>query len=139
MWVKSKFLRILIYLLSPLCPTLVSRILYRAAFHRRLDLKHPKTLNEKTMWLKLRVYAKDPLVAKCADKLRVRDYVEEKGCGDALNELEAVWENPEQIEVNTAELLVQKNRHGPTGSIKMAWNPKYTLYTCVDQNNSNDG
>ena len=98
MWVQSKFLRILIYFLSPLFPTLVSRILYRAAFHRRLDLKHPKTLNEKTMWLKLRVYAKDPLVAKCADKLRVRDYVEEKGCGDALNELEAVWENPEQID-----------------------------------------
>ena len=48
-------------------------------------------------------------------------------------------ENPEQIEVNSAELLVQKNRHGPTGSIKMAWNPQYTLYTCVDQNNGDEG
>ena len=48
-------------------------------------------------------------------------------------------ENPEEIEVNSAELLVQKNRHGPTGSIKMAWNPKYTLYTCVDQNNNDEG
>ena len=48
-------------------------------------------------------------------------------------------DNPEEIEVNSAELLVQKNRHGPTGSIKMAWNPKYTLYTCVDQNNDHDG
>ena len=48
-------------------------------------------------------------------------------------------DNPEEIEVNTAELLVQKNRHGPTGSIKMAWNPKYTLYTCVEHNNSDEG
>ena len=48
-------------------------------------------------------------------------------------------DNPEEIEVNTAELLVQKNRHGPTGSIKMAWNPKYTLYTCVEQNNNDEG
>ena len=48
-------------------------------------------------------------------------------------------DNPEEIEVNSAELLVQKNRHGPTGSVKMAWNPKYTLYTCVDQNNNDEG
>ncbi len=48
-------------------------------------------------------------------------------------------DNPEDIEVNSAELLVQKNRHGPTGSIKMAWNPKYTLYTCMEQNNNDEG
>lgn len=48
-------------------------------------------------------------------------------------------DNPEEIEVNSAELLVQKNRHGPTGSVKMAWNPKYTLYTCVDRNNNDEG
>ncbi len=43
-------------------------------------------------------------------------------------------ESPEQVEVNTAELLVQKNRHGPTGSVKLAWNPQFTLYTCVENN-----
>jgi replicative DNA helicase len=48
-------------------------------------------------------------------------------------------DNPEEIEVNSAELLLQKNRHGPTGSIKMAWNPQYTLYTCVEQNNGDEG
>lgn len=98
MWIKNKWLRLLLYLLAPVFPTLVSRILYRAAFHRRLDLKHPQTLNEKTMWLKLNRYADDPMVARCADKLRVRDYVKEKGCGDILNELIAVWDKPEQID-----------------------------------------
>ena len=48
-------------------------------------------------------------------------------------------EGAEQIEVNSAELLVQKNRHGPTGSIKLAWNPKYTLYTCFDHEHSGEG
>lgn len=47
-------------------------------------------------------------------------------------------ETPEEIEVNTAELLVQKNRHGPTGSVKMAWNPQFTLYTCVENNNTDE-
>ena len=48
-------------------------------------------------------------------------------------------DNPEDVEVNTAELLVQKNRHGPTGSVKMAWNPQFTLYTCVENNKTDDG
>lgn len=48
-------------------------------------------------------------------------------------------DSPEQVEVNTAELLVQKNRHGPTGSVKMAWNPQFTLYTCVENNNTDEG
>lgn len=47
-------------------------------------------------------------------------------------------DNPEEVEVNTAELLVQKNRHGPTGSVKMAWNPQFTLYTCVENNKTDD-
>lgn len=48
-------------------------------------------------------------------------------------------ENPEDVEVNSAELLLQKNRHGPTGSIKMAWNPQFTLYTCVEKDKNDDG
>lgn len=43
-----------------------------------------------------------------------------------------------ELEVNVAELLVQKNRHGPTGSVKMIWNPQYTLYTCVEDNNRDE-
>lgn len=37
--------------------------------------------------------------------------------------------------VNTAELLVEKNRHGPTGVVKLAWNPQFTLYTCIEPEN----
>ncbi|WP_275316851.1 ATP-grasp fold amidoligase family protein [Tenacibaculum bernardetii] len=42
----------------------------------RLDLNNVKTLNEKIQWLKL--YDRTPLHTICADKVLVRDYVEEK-------------------------------------------------------------
>ena len=48
-------------------------------------------------------------------------------------------ESPDQIHVNTAELLVQKNRHGPTGVVKLAWNPEYTMYTCIDHTHEGEG
>ena len=36
---------------------------------------------------------------------------------------------PEDIRVDEAELIIAKNRHGPTGSVPLAWNPDFTLYT----------
>lgn len=45
----------------------------------------------------------------------------------------------DQENVNTAQLLVQKNRHGPTGVVNLAWNAQFTLYTCVEKNNRDDG
>jgi hypothetical protein len=40
---------------------------------------------------------KDPLVIKCADKYRVRDYVKQCGCGSILNELIGVYDSPKEI------------------------------------------
>ena len=39
-----------------------------------------------------------------------------------------------QINVNLAKLLIEKNRHGPTGDINLAWNPNFTMFTCIDKN-----
>ena len=41
-----------------------------------LNLKHPKTFNEKIQWIKL--YGVTPLMRDCTDKVKVRDYVREK-------------------------------------------------------------
>lgn len=88
-WFKS--------LLTLLSPELNTRIVYRAKFGRRIDLKNPRTLDEKIQWLKLNTYLDDPLVKQCADKYAVRSYVEACGCGEILNELYGVYEQVEQI------------------------------------------
>lgn len=36
---------------------------------------------------------------------------------------------PEDIRIDEAELIISKNRHGPTGTVPLAWNPDYTLFT----------
>jgi hypothetical protein len=67
------------------------KMLYKQTFQKPLDLEHPKDLNEKINWLKIYRYKNDPLVAKCADKYRVREYVQENGCEEILNELYGVY------------------------------------------------
>ena len=50
--------------------------LYKIKTGERLNLKHPKTFNEKIQWIKL--YGVTPLMRDCTDKVKVRDYVKEK-------------------------------------------------------------
>lgn len=92
-----KVKRLLFYVMAPIAPTWCSKRLYRSAFGRELNLRNPITLNEKLMWLKLNCYRDDPLVAQCADKYAVRDYVRKCGCEGLLNELVGVWDNAEEI------------------------------------------
>ena len=40
--------------------------------------------------------------------------------------------DPDQKDGNIAEIIVQKNRHGSTGNIKMAWLPAYTKFRTID-------
>lgn len=95
--VKPKTALCFYYILSPLSPNLTSKILYWRKFKRPLNLKAPRTLNEKIMWLKLNTYSRDPLVAQCADKWRVREYVEAAGWGKSLNQVYGVWDSASQI------------------------------------------
>ena len=71
------------------------KLQYRIKCGRKLNLKNPQRYTEKLQWYKL--YYRDPLMAQCADKYRVREYVQSKGLGHILNELHAVFETPEDI------------------------------------------
>ncbi len=84
--------------LSYLSPKLNTELLFLKKFGRLPDLKTPRTLNEKLLKLKLERYGTDPLVRQCADKYRVRDFVEQRGCGGSLNPLIAVYDRVEQID-----------------------------------------
>jgi hypothetical protein len=84
-------------LLTIISPTLNTKARYKKAFHKKLNLKDPKTFNEKLLWLKLSDYIRNPLVIQCVDKYAVRDYIKDCGCEDILNELIGVWEKPTDI------------------------------------------
>ena len=83
--------------LTRVSPKLNTQVRFYKAAGRFPDLKNPQSFSEKLLWLKLYRYAEDPLVRQCADKLRVRDYVEGKGLGHLLNPLLAVYDRAEDI------------------------------------------
>lgn len=78
-------------------PTLLTKKLYKQNFKRNLDLKNPKTFNEKIMWLKLNYYKDDAKIKQCIDKYNVRNYILEKNLSDILNELYGVYNDPDDI------------------------------------------
>ena len=84
--------------LTRISPTLNTKFSYFFKFHKPLNLRRPETLNEKLLWVKLREYKDSELVKQCADKYRARQYVEQAGCGELLNELYGVYRTPEEID-----------------------------------------
>ena len=85
----------------------------RAVMHKKIDLKNPRTFNEKIQWMKLCAYPKMPLVIKCADKYAVREYLREKDLDRIAVPLIASWENAKDISWDALpEKFVLKCNHG---------------------------
>ena len=102
--------------LYKISPKTELRLLFKIKQGYKLNLKNPKTFNEKIQWIKLN--DKNPLMPKCVDKYTVREYVESKGCKDILNDL--LWEgfNPDDIPFDTLpNKFVIKVTHGSTFNI----------------------
>ncbi len=72
---------------------------FRRTFGRPLNLKNPKTFNEKLFWLML--YYRTPLITRLADKYEVRQYVAERAEPRILNDLFAVWDRVDDIDFKT--------------------------------------
>lgn len=92
-------------------PTFASKVIYYKTFRKKLDLKDPKTFNEKLMWLKL--FEDDSLKTKCTDKYLVRDYITDLGYSSILIDLYKVYDCVDDI--NFDELpnrFVMKCTHG---------------------------
>lgn len=94
----SKLLKIFRIFLTEISPRANIRFNYWLTFRKRLNLRNPRTLDEKIQWLKLNTYRNNALATQCADKFRVREYVRKCGCEEILNELYAVWDDVDQIE-----------------------------------------
>lgn len=85
-------------LLTRISPMLNTKVLYRYNFKKKLDLEHPITLNDKILWLKFNTYWNNDTVKQCADKYRVREYLQKKGFSELLVDLIGVYDDPEKIE-----------------------------------------
>ena len=66
-------------------PVFETKLLWFLKKGPRLELDHPVTYNEKIQWLKL--FYRDPLLPRCADKYTARSYIEEAGLGHYLPNL----------------------------------------------------
>lgn len=69
---------------------------FRARFGRKLDLKKPKTFNEKLQWMKL--YNRNPVYTMMVDKYLVRNYVREIIGEEYLIPLLGAWDDPDKID-----------------------------------------
>ena len=83
-------------ILYKISPKLELKLLFRIKQGYKLNLKNPKTFNEKLQWIKL--YDKNPLMPKCVDKYTVRKYISEAIGDKYLIPLLAVYDNPDEIE-----------------------------------------
>jgi len=117
-WYYRKFIRI--------CPKVLSaekvaefqlkhriRLRYEATFHHPMHWLCPQTLNEKLLWLAL--YWQHPLKTRCADKLKVRDFVT-KDCGlpeSVLVPLLGIYSSSKEIDFDSLPAkFVLKCNHG---------------------------
>lgn len=94
-------------------PEFVSKIYFKHVLGYRLNLKEPKTLNEKLQWLKLNYWANEPKAVQCADKYAVRAYIESVGKADILNDILFAWDDSDEIDWSLLpEKFVLKCNHG---------------------------
>lgn len=92
-------------------PETLVRIRYFVRFKKRLNLKSPKTLNEKILNLSLRSDTTE--WTRLADKYAVRGYVEECGLADILVPLYGHWDSAQNIDFDSLpQQFVMKTTHG---------------------------
>lgn len=72
---------------------------YKKVLGSKPNLREPKNLIEKIIWLQFN--SDTSLWTLCADKYRVRKFVEEKKLGSILTKLYGVWEDASQIDFST--------------------------------------
>ena len=75
------------------------KVRYRLTFGKRINLKEPKTYNEKLQWMKL--YDRNPLYTQLVDKFEVRSFIENRIGKDYLIPCYGVWNRFDDIDFAT--------------------------------------
>ena len=79
-----------------MCDKTFIKMQYKAIMHKRLNLKSPKTFNEKLQWLKL--HDRNPLYATLVDKVEAKKYVADLIGEHCIIPTLRVWDKVEDIE-----------------------------------------
>lgn len=115
---KSFLLRIIRKLNFLFPDKLYLQICYYLEMGKKLDLRNPKTMNEKLQWLKL--YNRKPEYTTMVDKILVKEYVSKIIGNEYIVPLLGTWNLPHEIDYTTLpDQFVLKTNHsgGNTGVI----------------------
>lgn len=92
------------------------KILYKHIMGEKLDLEHPKTLNEKLQWLK--IHDKKPEYTKMVDKYEGKLYIEEKIGKEYVIPTLGVWNSFDEIDFDKLpDQFVLKCTHDSGGVV----------------------
>ena len=95
---------------------LVLKLIWFGAFGKRLNLKSPKTFNEKLQWLKL--YDRKPIYTTMVDKYAVKKYVADKIGEQYIANTLGVWDKFEDIDFDKLpNQFVLKCNHDSCGLV----------------------
>lgn len=114
--IKSRDIRLkILSLLNWIPDKEMIKLQYRLKTGRHLNLNHPIRYTEKLQWYK--IYYKDPIMAQCADKYTVREYIESKGMGNILNEVYGIYDSVDGIDFEKLpNQFVIKSTNGAGGN-----------------------
>lgn len=89
-------------------------VLYRLTMGKKLDLKNPRTFNEKLQWLKL--YYRKPEFTNMVDKFAVKKYVENRIGKEYVIPTLGIWNSSDDIDWDCLpNQFVLKTTHGSGG------------------------
>ena len=86
------------------------KIRYRREMGKKLDLRHPKTMNEKLQWLKL--YDRQPRYTSYVDKVQVKEYIGKTIGKEYVVKTLGVWQSFDEIDFDALpDKFVLKTNH----------------------------
>ncbi len=117
-----KFEKFLLYCLPK---KIAHKLMYRRKYHKKLDLDNPTTIDEKIHWLIINEFgSKETLLT---DKVKVREYIKDKGLEEILIDCYGTYDNASEIDF---ESLPDKYVIKPN-------NCSGVIVVCLDKKNLN--
>ena len=96
----NEYIKKLRFQISKLLPDKIYLLIwYKRVTRQKLNLKKPKTFNEKIQWLKL--YDRNPLYTKLVDKYEVREYIKNRVGDKYLIPILGIWNSVQEIDFST--------------------------------------